>query len=88
MPVVFLGNHAALGVLPAVGVAGDQQASLIGQETVGFPISPLTGSFYLLTGLAGVDIGAHIKHLIGYAWLLSLIMLGVAVLTGAIPVWS
>src|SRR5699024_10900033 len=30
------------------------QASIIRQDTLGFPISPLTGSSYLLVGLAGV----------------------------------
>ncbi len=83
------------GVLPVLNALGEQygvspieitQASMLGQETVGFPISPLTGSFYLLVGLAGVDIGKHIKALFGWAWLVSLIMLAVALLTGAIVV--
>lgn len=81
------------GVLPVLNALGEQygvsaveitQASLLGQETVGFPISPLTGSFYLLVGLAGVDIGKHIRALFGWAWLVSIIMLVVALLTGAI----
>ncbi|GAA1746265.1 CitMHS family transporter [Kocuria aegyptia] len=81
------------GVLPVLNALGEQygvsaveitQASLLGQETVGFPISPLTGSFYLLVGLAGVDIGKHIRALFGWAWLVSIVMLAVALLTGAI----
>lgn len=81
------------GVLPVLNALGEQygvsgveisQASLLGQETVGFPISPLTGSFYLLVGLAGVDIGKHIRALFGWAWLVSIIMLVVALLTGAV----
>ncbi|WP_413542624.1 CitMHS family transporter [Citricoccus nitrophenolicus] len=81
------------GVLPVLNALGEQygvsameitQASLLGQETVGFPVSPLTGSFYLLVGLAGVDIGKHIRALFGWAWLVSIIMLVVALLTGAI----
>jgi CitMHS family citrate-Mg2+:H+ or citrate-Ca2+:H+ symporter len=81
------------GVLPVLNALGEQygvsaveitQASLLGQETVGFPISPLTGSFYLLVGLAGVDIGRHIRALFGWAWLVSIVMLVVALLTGAI----
>ncbi|MDZ4234401.1 MAG: SLC13 family permease, partial [Dietzia sp.] len=64
------------GVLPVLNALGEQygvssveitQAALLGQETVGFPISPLTGSFYLLVGLAGVDIGKHIRALFGWA---------------------
>lgn len=81
------------GVLPVLNALGEQygvssveitQAALLGQETVGFPISPLTGSFYLLVGLAGVDIGKHIRALFGWAWLVSIVMLAVALLTGVI----
>ncbi|AVZ40313.1 MULTISPECIES: CitMHS family transporter [unclassified Dietzia] len=81
------------GVLPVLNALGEQygvssiemtQAALLGQETVGFPISPLTGSFYLLVGLAGVDIGKHIKALFGWAWLVSIVMVVVALLTGVI----
>lgn len=81
------------GVLPVLNALGEQygvssiemtQAALLGQETVGFPISPLTGSFYLLVGLAGVDIGKHIRALFGWAWLVSIVMVVVALLTGVI----
>ncbi|AOS64625.1 CitMHS family transporter [Actinoalloteichus hymeniacidonis] len=85
------------GVLPVlVGVGAEfgvgalelAQASVIGQETVGFPISPLTGSFYLLVGLAKVDIGQHIRHSIGWLWLASAGMTAVAVVTGVVPLWA
>lgn len=84
------------GVLPVLTALGEQfgippevlaQASILGQETTGFPISPMTGSFYLLVGLAGVDIGKHIRALFGWAWLVSLIMLATAIVTGVIPLW-
>ena len=38
------------------------KASLVGMYTVGFPLTPLTPSFFLLVGLAGVNIGAHTPH--------------------------
>lgn len=85
------------GVMPVLIGVGEQfavsgvdiaSASLLGEETVGFPISPLTGSFYLLVGLGGVEIGRHIRHLVGWAWLVSLVMLLVAVATGAVPLWA
>ncbi|WBB64079.1 citrate:proton symporter [Streptomyces sp. WMMC500] len=79
-----------IGVGEEFGVSGADiaQASLLGEETMGFPISPLTGSFFLLVGLAEVDIGRHIRHLIGWAWLASVVMLAAAVATGAIPLWA
>ncbi len=79
-----------IGVGEQFGVSGVDiaSASLLGEETVGFPISPLTGSFYLLVGLGGVEIGRHIRHLVGWAWLVSIVMLLVAVVTGAVPLWA
>ena len=97
LSLVFGPDPYYFGVLPVLIGVGEQvgisgvdlaQASLLGEETVGFPISPLTGSFYLLVGLAGVDIGKHIRHLIGWAWLVSVVMLVVAVATGVIPLWA
>lgn len=84
---------AVMPVLTAVGegfgvtAADIAQASIIGQETVGFPISPLTGSFYLLVGLAGVPIGSHIRFLLPWAWLVSLVVLAVALAGGVVPLW-
>jgi citrate-Mg2+:H+ or citrate-Ca2+:H+ symporter, CitMHS family len=92
--LVFGPDPYYFGVLPVLTSLGSglgvapldlAQASVLGEETVGFPISPLTGSFYLLTGLAGVPIGAHIRSLLPWAWLVSLVMLAVALLTGALP---
>ncbi|MCZ2813232.1 MULTISPECIES: CitMHS family transporter [unclassified Modestobacter] len=85
------------GVLPVLIEIGEQfgvsgmdlaRASVLGEETLGFPISPLTGAFYLLVGLGGVNIGAHIRNLIGWATAVSVGMLVVAVITGAIPLWA
>ena len=81
------------GVLPVLantatgfGVAAADvgRAAILGQMTVGFPISPLTASTFLLIGLAGVDLGEHQKKTIPIAWAVSLIMLVVAILTGAV----
>ena len=83
------------GVLPVLaetaqgfGVTGLDvgRAAILGQMTVGFPISPLTASTFLLVGLAGVDFGEHQKKTIPLAWLVSLVMVVVAVITGGIAI--
>ena len=81
MPVIA--NAAgALGVDPLmIG-----RASIIGQMTMGFPISPLTGATFLLTGLAGIDLGEHQKHTFVYAFLTSIVMLIVSIIIGAISI--
>ena len=83
------------GVLPVLaqtaegfGVVGADvgRAAILGQMTIGFPVSPLTASTFLLVGLAGVDLGEHQKKTIPLAWLVSLIMVAVAVITGGVAI--
>ncbi|TCP51981.1 CitMHS family citrate-Mg2+:H+ or citrate-Ca2+:H+ symporter [Tamaricihabitans halophyticus] len=85
------------GVLPILTSVGEQfgidptliaQASLTGEETVGFPLTPMTASFFLLVGLAKVDIGKHIRHMLPWAWGVNLVILAVAVATGVVPLWA
>jgi len=82
------------GVLPvlssaaeAFGVAGVSvgQAAIAGQMSLGFPISPLTGATFLLIGLTEIDLGDHQKNTLGWAWLVSLVILIVSIIVGAIP---
>ena len=81
MPVVA--NAAgALGVDPLM-IA---RASIIGQMTTGFPISPLTGATFLLTGLAGIDLGEHQKHTFVFAFLTTIVMLIVSIIVGSISI--
>lgn len=83
------------GVLPVLantasgfGVAAADvgRAAILGQMTVGFPISPLTAATFLLTGLSGVELGEHQKKTLPLAWLVSIIMLVVAIITGAVAI--
>ena len=60
------------------------RAAFLGQMTVGFPVSPLTASTFLLVGLSGVDLGEHQKKTIPWAWAVSLVMVIVALITGAV----
>lgn len=62
------------------------QAAIMGQMTTGFPISPLTGSTFLLIGLAGVDLGEHQKKTFPLAFLVTLVILTVSVLMGIISI--
>ena len=60
------------------------RAAIIGQMTTGFPVSPLTGATFLLIGLTGVDLADHQRKTIPYAFLVSIIILIVSLIVGAI----
>ncbi|UZR97389.1 CitMHS family transporter [Chondrinema litorale] len=60
------------------------RAAIMGQMTTGFPVSPLTGATFLLTGLSGVDLGEHQRKTIPYAFLITIIILIVSLAVGAI----
>ena len=60
------------------------RASIIGQMTTGFPVSPLTGSTYLLIGLTGIELGDHQKKTIPLAFLVTIVILILSLLIGAI----
>jgi CitMHS family citrate-Mg2+:H+ or citrate-Ca2+:H+ symporter len=57
--------------IPPVQVA---QASLLGQMTTGFPVSPLTPATFLLVGLAQMELREHQKFAFPYLWGASLLM--------------
>ena len=65
--------------IPAVDIA---RASIAGQITVGFPISPLTPSTFLLIGLAGVELGDHQKFAFKYLWAISCVIMTAMIATG------
>lgn len=62
------------------------RASLLGQMTVGFPISPLTASTFLLIGLAEVELGEHQRFIFKWAWGTTIVMTIIALLTGSIHI--
>jgi CitMHS family citrate-Mg2+:H+ or citrate-Ca2+:H+ symporter len=81
------------GVLPVLtstaqgfGVDGVSiaRAAILGQMTTGFPVSPLTPATFLLIGLAGVDFGEHQRKTIPLAFMVTIVMLIVSVIVGAI----
>jgi CitMHS family citrate-Mg2+:H+ or citrate-Ca2+:H+ symporter len=60
------------------------RAALLGQMTVGFPLSPLTASTFLLVGLCEIDLGDHQKFIFKWAFGTTVVMTIVALLTGSI----
>ena len=94
LSLLFDPDSFYFGVLPVVveatrmlGVAPVQVAhgALVGQMTLGFPVSPLTPSTFLLVGLTGVDLGAHQRFTIPLLWSTSIVMALAAVAFGVIP---
>jgi citrate-Mg2+:H+ or citrate-Ca2+:H+ symporter, CitMHS family len=93
LSLLFDPDSFYFGVLPVVaettrmlGVAPEHVAygALMGQMTLGFPVSPLTPSTFLLVGLTGVELGAHQRFTIPLLWATSVVMTIALVLTGAI----
>jgi CitMHS family citrate-Mg2+:H+ or citrate-Ca2+:H+ symporter len=61
------------------------QAALLGQMTVGFPVSPLTPATFLIVGLAGIDLGAHQRFAFPLLFGASLLMTFASVAFGIFP---
>ena len=93
--MLFTPDAYYFGVLPILSETALQfgidpleigRAALLGQMTVGFPISPLTASTFLLIGLAEVELGEHQKHTFFWAWGTTIVMTLAALLTGSISI--
>ncbi len=93
--MLFTPDAYYFGVVPILSQTATQfgidqleigRAALLGQMTVGFPISPLTASTFLLVGLAEVDLGEHQRNTFKWAWGTTIVMTIVAILTGSIHV--
>lgn len=93
MSLLFDPDSFYFGVMPVLTSTAAQfgvdpimigRASILGQMTTGFPVSPLTASTFLLIGLAGVDLGDHQRKTIPLAFLVTIVMLIVAIAIGVI----
>jgi citrate-Mg2+:H+ or citrate-Ca2+:H+ symporter, CitMHS family len=94
LSLIFDPDSYYLGVMPVIAEVGKllgiapitiAQASLMGQMTVGFPVSPLTPATFLITGLTGVELGEHQKFSIPFLWLASILMTITCALIGVFP---
>ncbi|KIZ47747.1 MULTISPECIES: citrate:proton symporter [Rhodopseudomonas] len=61
------------------------QASILGQMTTGFPVSPLTPATFLIMGLTGVSLGEHQKLAIPFLFAATVLMTITATILGVIP---
>lgn len=93
--ILFTPDAYYFGVVPILSQTATEfgidkleigRAALLGQMTVGFPISPLTASTFLLVGLAEVDLGEHQRFTFFWAWGTTIVMTIVALLTGSIHI--
>ena len=94
LSLLFDPDSFYFGVLPVVSEVyrnlGGQpiqvaQAALMGQMTVGFPVSPLTPATFLVVGLCGIELGVHQKYAIPYLLAASVIMTIACALFGIFP---
>lgn len=94
LSLLFDPDSYYFGVMPVVaevtGTLGGHpievaQASLLGQMTVGFPVSPLTPATFLVVGLSGIELGAHQRFSIPLLLLCSVVMTFAAVAFGIFP---
>ena len=95
LSLLFDPDSFYFGVLPilahaAEGLGGTAlqtaQAALLGQMTVGFPVSPLTPATFLVAGLCRLELSAHQRYSFPFLFLASLVMTVAAVLFGLFPV--
>lgn len=91
--LLFTPDAYYFGVVPVLSQTATQfgidpleigRAALLGQMTVGFPVSPLTASTFLLVGLAEVDLADHQKFILKWAFGTTLVMTAAALLSGSI----
>jgi len=92
LDLVLGADPFAFGLLPVVDSVATSggtdsystaRALLIGQNA-GFAISPMVPSVYLALGLAKVSLGDHIRFSLPWLWAAGVLMLGFAVLVGAV----
>jgi CitMHS family citrate-Mg2+:H+ or citrate-Ca2+:H+ symporter len=94
LSLVFDPDSYYFGIMPVIaevvkGLGGDPihvaQASLLGQMTTGFPVSPLTPATFLVVGLTGIELGEHQRFSIPWLFAATVVMTIAGVLLGILP---
>lgn len=91
MSILFDPDSYYYGIMPIVAEVAESlgsssvdiaRASIIGQTTLGWPLSPMIGTFFLFTGMCELDIGEWQKYAIRYFLLVGIGMTVFACITG------
>ncbi|MBE5972804.1 MAG: citrate transporter [Lachnoclostridium sp.] len=91
LSILFDPDSYYYGIMPiivevaeALGVNGVNiaRASIIGQVTLGWPLCPMIGTFFLFTGMCELDIGEWQKYAFKYFFLVGVLMTAFAWMTG------
>ncbi|HEX7339295.1 MAG TPA: citrate:proton symporter [Rhodanobacteraceae bacterium] len=94
LSLLFDPDSFYFGVMPVLGQVVQAHggtavevahAAALGQMTVGFPVSPLTPSTFLLVGLCKLELGTHQRFTIPYLLAISVVMTFVAAGLGLFP---
>ena len=67
--------------IPAVSVA---RAFLCGGATIGFPLNAAVAATIVLLSVTGIDLGDHLKSTVPKAYIVSMVILVVSIITGAV----
>ena len=93
MTIFFDADSMYYGVLPVISKAAETfgvsaemiaRAFLLGGHTTAFPLTPVTGSTWVLLGLTGIDIGTHQKKTLPWVLGSTTVMLIAALAMGVI----
>lgn len=94
LSLLFDPDSFYFGILPVIAevmrgfglpVIQAGQAAIVGQMTVGFPVSPLTPATILLVGLCNIELGDHQRFTIPLAYIVSLVITLGCVFLGLFP---
>jgi CitMHS family citrate-Mg2+:H+ or citrate-Ca2+:H+ symporter len=97
IPGTFFISYDAFyfGVMPVIAKAGAaygiEAAEIARASLIGAPVhalSPLTASTYLLIGLSKIELGDHQRFSLKWTLIVSLLMLALLMVTGAVPITS
>ncbi len=91
LSILFDPDSYYYGIMPIIAQVAETlgsssidiaRASIIGQCTLGWPLSPMVGTFFLFTGMCEIDIGEWQKYAIKFFFPIGVAMTAFACVTG------